>query len=758
MMITDKLTWPAVAIVMAMTMPLSTSATETGGNATDTINGTPVTLDEVNVLGYRHVSGPDLQSRPIFTISSERIAETNPQTSADLLTADGRLTVQKSQMGGGSPSIRGFESSRILLLVDGVRMNNLIYRAGHLQNVITIDPNAIEKVDILYGPSSVVYGSDALGGALAFHTKNPVFADKGTLFKGTACLRYGSVNDEAAGHLEFNIAGTRLASYTSLSFSRFGDLRSGRNKNPFLNDDEYIYRRYDVAHTDGKDVLIANPRRWDEINSGYIQYDLLQKFRIRQSDRIQHGINFQFSNTTDIPRYDRLTDMKDDKPKFAQWYYGPQRRIMGVYTLTLNDCLGADVASVAVSYQNILESRHNRKLDNPWLGNRNERVNIAALNADWIKRIGNHSITVGLDGSLQFLKSTANSVDINTGEIKPLDTRYPDGNNHMHNIELFAVHRYTINDKWTLNDGLRVGFSSLRSTFESREFYSFLTDYVGTIRQDNPVYCANIGVNYMPSSEWNLALDVSTGYRVPNIDDLAKVFDSQPGMVVMPNPDIRPEKTVGANFHVSFLHGRAVEWEASIFGTYMFDAIALAPALFNGQDKIMYDGEMSDVYSSRNNRLAYVSGVSTALTVRLSRHFKADGAVTYTYGNILGNKNERKMPLDHVAPLFGRVGVTYTSTGDKVNAEVYSLFNGSKPLSRYNMNGEDNIGYATEKGADGKGLPAWFTLNLRVSFRPNPAITLQGGIENILDTEYRTFGSGINAPGRNFYAAIRTAF
>jgi len=742
---------------MTMAGTLNMSAADTDAANVDTIAGTHVVLDEVNALGSRHVTGPAWQSRPMFTVSSKRIAETNPQTSADLLTADGRLTVQKSQMGGGSPSIRGFESSRILLLVDGVRMNNLIYRAGHLQNVITIDPNVIEKVDILYGPSSVVYGSDALGGALAFHTKNPMFANKGVLFNGSASLRYGSVNNETAGHVEFNIAGTKFASFTSLSFSRFGDLKSGRNKNPFLKDDEYIYRQYDVAHTGGKDVLIANPHRWDEINSGYTQYDLLQKFLIRQSDRIRHGINFQFSNTTDIPRYDRLTDMKGDKPKFAQWYYGPQRRILGVYTLTLNDYLGADVASVAVSYQNVLESRHNRKLNDLWLGNRNECVNIAAINADWIKQIDNHSITVGLDGSLQFLKSTADKVDVNTGERKSLDTRYPDGHNHMHNIELFAVHRYTINSKWTLNDGLRLGFSSLRSTFESREFYPFLAD-IGTIKQDNLVYCANIGVNFMPTSEWNLALDISTGYRVPNVDDLAKVFDSQPGMVVMPNPDIRPEKTVGANFHVTFMRNKVVEWEASLFGTYMFDAIALAPARFNGEDKIMYDGELSDVYSSRNNRLAYVAGASTALTVHLSKHFKADGAVTYTYGNILGNKDEKKMPLDHVAPLFGRVGVTYSSTGDKVSAEVYSLFNGSKPLSRYNLNGEDNIGYATVKGLDGKGLPAWFTLNLRVAYRPHPAITLQGGVENILDTEYRTFGSGINAPGRNFYAAIRATF
>lgn len=724
----------------------------------DTI-GKPVSLQEAEVYGIRYSAGQLRQSQPTFTVTADRIAETNPQTSADLLTTDGRLTVQKSQFGGGSPSIRGFESSRVLLLIDGVRMNNLIYRGGHLQNVITIDPSAISQVDILYGPSSVIYGSDALGGALAFYTKNPEFAQSGTLFKGSAFARYGSVNNESTIHADFNIAGRKFASFTSLSFSRFDDLKSGRHSNPFMKDDQYIYRQYDVVHdAAGNDVLVRNPHFYDELNSGYFQYDILQKFLIEQSDRIHHTINFQFSNTGDVPRYDRLTDMKGDKPKFAEWYYGPQQRLLGIYKLNLDNYLGADAASLSLSYQNIGESRHNRKLNDVWLGNRCERVNIVALNADWLKSWGRHSLTLGLDGSLQFLKSTADAVDVNTGDVKTLDTRYPDGHNHMHNIEVFGVHRWNINSKWAMNEGLRIGYSSLRSTFVSEEFYPFLPQYVGTISQDNLVYCANVGFNFQPNRKWMLALDISTGYRVPNIDDLAKVFDSEPGMVVMPNPDIKPEKTLGANFNASFVDNNFVEWEASVFGTYMFDAIALAPTTFDGKETIMYDGEESKIYCNRNNRLAYVVGASTSARFKLSKNFKADAALTYTYGNILSHKGEERQPLDHVAPLFGRVGVSYNTNGDKVTAEVYSLFNGSKPLSRYNLNGEDNIAYATVKGLDGNGLPAWFTLNLRVAYKASKNVTLQGGIENILDTEYRTFGSGINAPGRNFTFTVRTNF
>lgn len=729
-------------------------------SANDTIPPMTVTLGEVNVVANRHSTDYLHTSVPIFSINENRIAETNPQTSADLLTADGRLTVQKSQFGGGSPSIRGFESSRVLLLLDGIRMNNLIYRGGHLQNVITIDPSVISNVDILYGPSSVVYGSDALGGAIAFKTKSPELStDGGLLFKGSAYSRYGTVNNESTWHLDFNIAGPKVASFTSLSFSHFGDLKSGRNSNPFMKDDSYIYRQYDVVHdADGKDVLVPNRHFYNEIESGYHQYDILQKLLVKQSDEMRHLFNFQFSNTGNVPRYDRLTDMKGDKPKFAEWYYGPQTRLLGAYTFTADNAVGADMASVTVAYQHVKESRHNRKLNDPWLGNRRERVNIVSLNSDWIKVVGRHSITAGIDGALQFLKSTADRVDINTGDIKTLDTRYPDGNDHLHNIDIFGIHRWNINSKLTMNEGLRVGYSSLRASFVSDEFYPFFAHNTPHIRQDNPTYCANVGINYMPTSEWNLSFDLSTAYRVPNIDDVAKVFDSQPGMVVMPNPDVDPEKTVTANLTASFIRSNVLEWEASAFGTYMFDAIALSPSTFDGKDKVEYDGELSDVYSNMNNRLAYVVGFSTYLTWHINRNFKADGTVSYAYGNIVAHKGDKRQPLDHVAPLFGRVGVSYKTDDDRVKAEVYSLFNGKKPLSRYNLNGEDNIGYATVKGLKGDGLPAWFTLNMRVSYAPVPAVTLQGGIENILDTEYRTFGSGINAPGRNFYVALRTKF
>lgn len=722
-----------------------------------------VTFDELTVFGNRQTETMMHLPQSVSVINAEDISFLSSQTTADILSQSGLLSVQKSQQGGGSPSIRGFEASRILLVIDGVRMNNLIYRAGHLQNLITVDPGSLDRIELLYGPASVSYGSDALGGVIVMSTPNPAYASKtqGINFFGSVSGRYNSINDGSTLHADFNIGGRKFASYTSVSYNSFGNLRSGKSKNTFLpEDDSYIYRKYIVKHVDGEDRLIPNLKYWQQPGSGYKQYDILQKFAYCPSERIEHGLNLQFSNTNDVPRYDRLTDMSKGNPKFAQWYYGPQTRLLAAYTLNTKNLVGADEANINISYQFIEESRHNRKLNDPWLGSRIERVNVVALSTDWIKYLGQHRLHAGLDGSLQYLNSKAHATDINTHARKNLDTRYPDGDNHMHNIDIFLAHTWAILPNLTMTDGARVGYSSLRSTFLTDEFYPFAS-MIGTVKQDNPTYTVSVGMAYNPTSAWKLGINISTAYRVPNIDDLAKVFDSEPGTVILPNPEVRPEQTLNADINVATFKKGVVEWSASVFGTYMFDAITLAPSMFNGKEEIDYDGTPSKIYTSHNSSRAYVVGAQTRLNVEMGRNFGANANLTYTYGNYLKSDDMDTMPLDHVAPLYGKVGFTFASNNRRFNTELYSLFNARKPFSRYNLNGEDNAGYATQNGLAGtnfKGMPAWFTLNLRASYRPDDVVLLEAGLENILDTEYRVFASGINAPGRNFFASIKVNF
>ena len=189
---------------------------------TDTIK--TQNIEEIKINSKKITIDKNQTPSQIEIFSKEKIEFQNFQNTADMLSNSGALFVQKSQQGGGSPVIRGFEASRILLLVDGIRMNNLIFRSGHLQNVITVDENFLETALIQYGPSSSLYGSDALGGSVNMITKNAKLIDG---FTGNFNTRYSSVNEEKSGYFDINYGDKNFASLTAFSYNDFGDLKMG---------------------------------------------------------------------------------------------------------------------------------------------------------------------------------------------------------------------------------------------------------------------------------------------------------------------------------------------------------------------------------------------------------------------------------------------------------------------------------------------------------------------------------------------------
>jgi len=137
-----------------------------------------VRLSEVTLAATRFSQNKKFIAQQVFVISRSHIENSNQPTTAEILSQSGELLVQKSQLGGGSPVIRGFEANKVLICVDGIRMNNAIYRGGHLQNVITLNDESLQKAELLFGPSSVMYGSDALGGVMSFYTRDPEITKK----------------------------------------------------------------------------------------------------------------------------------------------------------------------------------------------------------------------------------------------------------------------------------------------------------------------------------------------------------------------------------------------------------------------------------------------------------------------------------------------------------------------------------------------------------------------------------------------------
>lgn len=707
-----------------------------------------VTLTE-SVLSVNRVKEP-IQTVPqrILTISTKEIFAAQMQNTADLLAYTGNVFVQKSQMGGGSPVIRGFEANKVLIMVDGVRMNNIIYRGGHLQNVVTIDNSMLDRIELIYGSGSTMYGSDALGGVMSFYTKQPVFANNGQrlVSSGSAFARYGSVNNEQTAHADIQFGGKKWASLTSVTYSNLGDLKGGKTQNPFY-DTAYGYRLFYADRINGKDTLVANDDIAKQVYSGYQQYDVLQKIAYKSSAYTTHTLNLQGSTSSNVPRYDRLTDPAGSGLRSAEWYYGPQTRLMAAYDMnyTRKDAYFQHVA-VAVNYQYIEESRHNRNFGKTSLNHRTEYVNVAGLHADMQRKAGKHDVRIGLDGQYNMLQSTAYVTNISTGATADLDTRYPDGSNRMNNTAVYYTHSYQVSEQMMFTDGARLGMNTLRSNFEDTTFFKF--PYT-SVAQINPFYALNAGAIWTPTNKWKLAMVLSTGFRAPNVDDLSKVFESAPGSVIVPNSKLLPEKTYNAELNITNVLGKRIIWDNSLFYTNIADAIVTSNFSYNGADSIVYNGVKSRVLANQNNNSAYITGFSSNLKVYLYSNWQLGASGTYTYGRV--RKGDTTSPLDHIPPFYARVSVDYKRK--RASVGFFMQYNGAKKLKDYYLNGEDNEQYATKEG-----MPAWLTFNIRGSYQITQHWAMNAGIDNIMDVQYRAFASGINGPGRNIFGTLKYQF
>ncbi len=247
-------------------------------------------LNEVVVSASRFEEPKRDVPEHIDIIDRRAITLLDQQTTPDVLQNSGALFVQRSQMGGGSPVIRGFEASRVLLVVDGVRMNNAIYRTGHLQDLMAIDPNALDRIEVISGPGSVVYGSDALGGVIHLLTRTPRFSDSiGFMVNGGAMLRTSTANNELSANATVELRGPKVTSLTSITASDFGDLRSGSNRDPEYQ--EWGLMPFLLGTTNGTDTVLPNDDPDLQQPTGYRQLDILQKLRLRTGTHMVHQLN-----------------------------------------------------------------------------------------------------------------------------------------------------------------------------------------------------------------------------------------------------------------------------------------------------------------------------------------------------------------------------------------------------------------------------------------------------------------------------------
>ncbi len=686
----------------------------------------------------------------IVKVSQKEIAFNNPQTSADLLGQTGQVYIQKSQMGGGSPMFRGFNANSVLIVVDGVRMNNAIYRSGNLQNIISLDASAMEEVEVIFGPGSVMYGSDALGGVMDFHTRKARFAtEKNLLVGGSGFVRYASANHEKTGNLTLNIAGRKLASLTTFTFTDFDDLRVGSQRPDKEGYQDWGKRLEYVERVDGKDSVLTNSNPLIQRQTGYSQWNLMQKFTYQISDNLQAEYALHYTSSSDIPRYDRLIQRRNGNLRFAEWYYGRQFWLMNYGKLTwFANKKAFDAMRLIVSNQQIEESRHNRNFGKDWLGSRTEKVSMTSFNLDFDKDVKGdkkHQLFYGLDINYNDVNSSAIQTNIVSNETHPLDTRYPDGGSTMLMAAAYLNYKWNISEKLTATAGTRYTQIMTKAKFESKEFYDFPFDEANV---NTGALNGSVGLAYRPTESWQLNLNLSSGFRAPNVDDLGKVFDSQPGSVVVPNPNLSPAYTYNAEIGIEKTFFNRVRLSATGYYTILNDAMVLRPSTFNGQDSIVYDGVLSGVVSYQNTDIGYIYGLSTKLDAAITDKLKFNTTFNYVYG--FDDVAEIRLP--DTPPAFGLVSLQYKNKRFRVEGFV-----------NYQLRSEDFDKLSPEDQGDAifypeNFIPSWWTLNLRSSYQINKVLSVNASAENILDKYYLPYASGIGGAGRNFILALRANF
>ena len=671
---------------------------------------------------------------------------------ADILTASGQVFVQKSQAGGGSPVVRGFEASRVLLMVDGVRMNSAIFRAGHLQNIITVDNLILDRVEINYGPSSTLYGSDALGGVVNLFTKQPQLfksnlASKKAPWKanGNVIYRYGNGQNEHRQHIDFNIANNKWAYLTSFTKSSFGDMRQGNKRLSAYPD--FGKRFFYVARENNTDVIKDNSASVNSQKlSGYNQTDLLQKVLYQPNEHTAHLLNVQISNSSNINRYDRLTETNRGMPVYAEWYYGPQVRNMLGYKLTKEQLSGFFQEFTAnVNYQHLEESRISRKFKSNNKDYRFEAVDLVGLNMDLLHVGKSSELHLGMESYYNKVGSTAYRNNIATNLQTAITTRYSDGPTNMANHAIYAQHTQFLAGNWVLNSGIRLNNVQLNANFKDTALMHFpFTD----AKQNNTAVTGNLGMAYNGADGLRVAFGLSSGFRAPNVDDLTKVFDTRTGYVVVPNKDLKPEYTYNAELNVSKTTA-TYSIGASLFYTWFKNALVVDQFKWNNASSILYQGIVSDVYATQNKAKAVVYGFNINGSAHLTTNTILAATYTYTKGRY--NNGALEMPLDHIPPTYGRIGLKHDVK--QFSAELFTVFNGWKHIEDYNLNGEDNEIYATKDG-----MPGWQIWNINTSYQANKKISLSFQIENIADLNYRYFASGISALGRNYVLQAKFSF
>ena len=702
---------------------LSTLAIPLAAPAAPTTDQTSTSLEEIVVTATR--TQQDLTAAPntVRTLSSQQLAEKQVRTLSEALRETPGVWVQKTSNGQGSPFIRGFTGFRNLALIDGVRFNNSTFREGPNQYWNTIDVLALERIELIPGQGSVLYGSDAIGGTLNVFTKDSGFRDAAQgerFFNGQAGYRYASGERSHGEHMEMNVGqGDVWGLHVGASLRQFGDVEAaGLGRQPKTGYDEWAYDfRFDLALNEHWSLTAVHQQ-------------------LRQDD-----VWRTHSTIYGIP-WDGTVIGSDLRRSFDQ------ERTLSYLRLAGQDLEGMmDSATLTLSYQSADETQFRTK------SSRASEVGIVELDTFGIDlELTSESpiglLTYGVDYYRDNVDSSSTSYKAD-GSLDKKSIQGPVGDDSTY--DLFGLYlQDQIDATESIHFFLGGRFTHARAevgAFEdpiSKTEASFADDW------NNVVGSARFVIDLDEQDHYSLFGGVSQSFRAPNLSDLSRLDIARSGELEVAATDLDPEKSL--NFEIGLkAQTERFTGSASYFHTRMSDLIVRRPT---GRTAGEGESELAEV-SKANAGDGYVHGVELVGNYAFNKNWSILGQITWVEGEAdqYPDKTARiaREPLSRVVPFMGRAGIRWQSDDLRFWVEASCL--AASEADRLNTADRQD----TQRIPPG-GTPGYVLVTLRGGYEINDHLGLTLALDNLLDQEYRVHGSGSNEPGFGAIVGVNVKF
>lgn len=560
--------------------------------------------ESVTVTALRQPAPSYDVPRSITVIDRRELDERLPRSTPEALWDAAGVFVQKTNHGGGSPYLRGLIGNQVLVLVDGIRLNNATFRYGPNQYLATIDPASIERIEVVRGAGSVLYGSDAMGGVINIVTKTAPGVGQPFAVHSQAATKFATSAMEQTGRFEASASGPRGGWRGGLSVRNFGDLRAGRGLG--------------VESPSGYTELAVDTRA-----------DLL----LSRSGRLT--LAYQHDHQGDVPRWDQVTQRG-----FARYAFDPQVRRLGYarYEQTFASAWLRQFKATA-SVQRNSEQREYQRRDADILTVERDDVLVSGVSLEVQSRpVGSLAIVSGLDYYADRVQSARED---RTGGVGPgLSKRglYPSGA-AADAVALFS-HATITHARWIIDGGVRVGRSEVSAP-----------DPLFGSAHIRPAMVTASGGAMFAIAPWLRGYGtVSQAFRAPNIDDLSSLGQFDFGVEV-PSPQLDPETSVTVEGGVKMRTTRAAA-SLAVYRSGLDRLIERVPGLFEGSP--LRDGQA--VYRKTNVGSALVRGVELDADVAVAAPVTLRGSLTYTHGQVTTIDE----PMRRIPPLNGLVALRLT--------------------------------------------------------------------------------------------------